>query len=95
MPSKIWFVTFSWSEPWRELEGGGDRGAVGRGRLRGGRIHFLYGLLCNQESHVKNDQVLMPEVDMYVYLFGSKDVLVLQKVPPSNIKISDQKGIQT
>ena len=49
----VWNWFFLGSEPRWELERRGDRGAVGRGRLRGGRIHFLYGLLCNQESDVK------------------------------------------
>ena len=51
-------------------------------------IHFLYGLLRNQESHVKNNQVLMPQVDKYIYW---ADILVLQKGPQCNFRISDQK----
>ena len=55
-----WADNFQWtkliflgSEPRWELEGRGDRGAAGRGRLGGGRLHLLHGLLCNQESDVK------------------------------------------
>ena len=88
MPSKIWFVTFSRSEPWRELEGWGNRGSLGRRRPRGGRIHFLYGLLCNQESHVNISLSTLFDATK-VHLLGSKGSLYLQPVPQKfNLYIS-------
>ena len=50
--SQEWLWPFSWLESWRESQRGGDWGSFGRGRPRGGWIHILYGLLCDQESYV-------------------------------------------
>ena len=42
-----WLTYSSWLESWRESQRGGDWRSFGRGWPRGGRIHMLYGLLCD------------------------------------------------
>ena len=49
---------------------------------------FLIWTSAQSRISCKNNQVLMPQVDKYIYW---ADILVLQKGPQCNFKISDQK----